>query len=755
MSPQAIGNILYALGKLGAKYWAFTDRMHIALELAIRASADEMVYKDAMQVIQGLSLVGFPWADITAPTRDRLSLAVYSRANYWSEEGPVHAVEIATILYALGKMKAQWEKLGAPLRAALFVGVTALCDFDAVDGTNPARNKEAFVRREKLKYGAARRAMAGVRGGSATSSSGSSISNRYRDLNSTIERDAVAAGGIKTQKSSFSQKGLNRIQSINSYEINRNSTNSRVQPMETLPGSVSAEAKVNVSNTAGNRHGTRDICQNEDAVASKILPVHIQSNISDIPPMETDAGQHTVDELMGERGIEKPLNDASMAMALANSIYGLSQIGVKVSTLPEAARECLWVGVLLFGDELTEQGLLMTVSAFARMGVVLGSIDITNSGNGIGIDLTAVDSIDEETSETSDNDDDEDVDGGGRASPAGDHAYSRINSTTTPRTAVMPPVVQAKIVECLISKMMIEKPQVSIDPQQEVPLHPHQDSTTELEEDYRGHTKGSPQVDMNMDTDMDTAIEWGNGSAASFRAGTSGNEVAYVLQQLGKMGLNANRDFDAVYRRVLFDYLSKELTVIEPLSRGHRGLDRDRLPVLQRLSLRLASMASIKIYWSSVPKHLQATILEQFTSCLPVAAVVTSHSAVDCVSTAAAAAGGGIAAADSAGVAATAAAATDCFDEKTNKQAAELCPRALLLNVMKSLTSLAVMGVPVSLLRTIRLSRPHDSAAAAGEKVAGYQHNQAAVSPQGERLTDYMSALLCEGLEDIDEQGAF
>ncbi len=126
MSPQAVGNTLYSLGKLGCNYNALTDRIQIALELSIRKSANKAIKKDSMQIIQGLALMEYNWAYLSKNSQDSICLAVYNQAKEWSHQGPINAIEIATILYSLVSLDTKWISLQAPLRAALLIGMSKL-----------------------------------------------------------------------------------------------------------------------------------------------------------------------------------------------------------------------------------------------------------------------------------------------------------------------------------------------------------------------------------------------------------------------------------------------------------------------------------------------------------------------------------------------------------------------------------------------------------------------------------------------------
>jgi hypothetical protein len=57
MSPQAIGNSLFALGKMGARSAELSDRQLVAIEVAVRKAATTMAKRDAMQTIQGILCV--------------------------------------------------------------------------------------------------------------------------------------------------------------------------------------------------------------------------------------------------------------------------------------------------------------------------------------------------------------------------------------------------------------------------------------------------------------------------------------------------------------------------------------------------------------------------------------------------------------------------------------------------------------------------------------------------------------------------
>jgi hypothetical protein len=127
MSPQALGNSIFALGKMGARMSAFPDRVTVALEVAVRRAAPKMVRRDAMQTLQGignyilvtiqlcayakmvnvyvigLALSRFEWKLLSDKTREVLGLALFGQAQNWSGGGPLFAVEIATVLSSLSK----------------------------------------------------------------------------------------------------------------------------------------------------------------------------------------------------------------------------------------------------------------------------------------------------------------------------------------------------------------------------------------------------------------------------------------------------------------------------------------------------------------------------------------------------------------------------------------------------------------------------------------------------------------------------
>ena len=111
-----------------------------------------MHYRDALQVVQGLALMRFPWDTLTPDTRHTLSIAVYNQASRWEQTGPLSAMEVATLLYSLQQMGTTWTSLDPPLRAALLLGVVASGDVDrlaSLEKTKPAALRD----NEKLKYG--------------------------------------------------------------------------------------------------------------------------------------------------------------------------------------------------------------------------------------------------------------------------------------------------------------------------------------------------------------------------------------------------------------------------------------------------------------------------------------------------------------------------------------------------------------------------------------------------------------------------
>ena len=148
MSPQAVGNTLYSLGMLGCNYNALTDRIQIALELSIRKSAKKAIKKDAMQIIQGLALMKYNWANLSKPSQDSICLAVYNQAKEWSDKGPANVIEIATILYSLVSLEAKWLSLQAPLRAALLIGMSKLSslhEFSESNSKDSSNRPEDFL----------------------------------------------------------------------------------------------------------------------------------------------------------------------------------------------------------------------------------------------------------------------------------------------------------------------------------------------------------------------------------------------------------------------------------------------------------------------------------------------------------------------------------------------------------------------------------------------------------------------------------
>ena len=111
-----------------------------------------MHYRDALQVVQGLALMRFPWDTLTPDTRHTLSIAVYNQASRWEQTGPLSAMEVATLLYSLQQMGTTWSNLDPPLRAALLLGVVASGDVDrlaSLEKTKPVALRD----NEKLKYG--------------------------------------------------------------------------------------------------------------------------------------------------------------------------------------------------------------------------------------------------------------------------------------------------------------------------------------------------------------------------------------------------------------------------------------------------------------------------------------------------------------------------------------------------------------------------------------------------------------------------
>lgn len=163
MSSQAVGNSLYALGRMGLRYDSLLEKGRVALEIAVRQSLQLAHDQDLMQTAQGLALLRVPWSALSAQTRHGLSMAIFTRAKTWLQRGSFDCVvEYSTLLRSLGRLGVHWTDSDPALRAGLLLGLTAVCDLSsgsaAGNSTDSAAahlnsDKDSFVKIEKLKYG--------------------------------------------------------------------------------------------------------------------------------------------------------------------------------------------------------------------------------------------------------------------------------------------------------------------------------------------------------------------------------------------------------------------------------------------------------------------------------------------------------------------------------------------------------------------------------------------------------------------------
>ena len=128
ISSRALGNTLWALGRMGFVRAAMTERVAMAAELGLRAACGRMLESDVVQIVQGLAAMGYRWSDLSPDTREMLAGAVYtSRAAVWAVQGETCLVQMATLFLSLARLEVRWTDIEAHrgLKAALFVGVKA------------------------------------------------------------------------------------------------------------------------------------------------------------------------------------------------------------------------------------------------------------------------------------------------------------------------------------------------------------------------------------------------------------------------------------------------------------------------------------------------------------------------------------------------------------------------------------------------------------------------------------------------------
>lgn len=151
---QAVGNTLYALGRLGIYQESLTDRMRIAVEVAIRKSFDRMHRKDVLQTVHGLAMMGFQWRALTPRTRECIAIAIFKQVNEWAEDAPTAIRDVALLLHSLQFMGVGWAELPSGVRSACLVGIQCTFDFEKRFDRTHGRQL----------YGAARRATKVPRG---------------------------------------------------------------------------------------------------------------------------------------------------------------------------------------------------------------------------------------------------------------------------------------------------------------------------------------------------------------------------------------------------------------------------------------------------------------------------------------------------------------------------------------------------------------------------------------------------------------
>jgi hypothetical protein len=306
-----------------------------------------------MQVVQGLALMGYSWKDFSLTMKDMISLTLFDRSSTWIKNGPDYAVEIATIIYSIASLNPKWLDLTGPLRAAIIIGAAALSDFDG-RYTYDYLSIQEKISLERQKYGASRPAdnMNDIKKLKPYKIDKISLDTNHFNLNershyvqATSINEIINGNGINFQilHSKFGDRKYKQSQSRPRLDDHTNSLNEiipfikRIDNTRTITSSHSPSILKEKTKTKLRNHDFNAKKPNADYNFLSTDPTH-----DDIKPED-------------------------FAMAIANTLYGLDKMEVKVEKLPLPVQESLYSGVALFSPVFNEQGLVMTLTSMANM----------------------------------------------------------------------------------------------------------------------------------------------------------------------------------------------------------------------------------------------------------------------------------------------------------------------------------------------------------------------------------------------------
>jgi hypothetical protein len=139
IQAQAISNLVYALGKMGCNRYALTDRVIMALEIAIRKSARllTLMNDDTIQIMRGLSLMMFKWTpedtSLTEETRTLLSNALYSsQVSVSKRSGYFGLIRLSTLLDILANLGVGWSSMEGQMKATILLGLSSASEDPSV-----------------------------------------------------------------------------------------------------------------------------------------------------------------------------------------------------------------------------------------------------------------------------------------------------------------------------------------------------------------------------------------------------------------------------------------------------------------------------------------------------------------------------------------------------------------------------------------------------------------------------------------------
>eukprot|EP00981_Chlorochromonas_danica_P004882 scaffold978_cov172-Ochromonas_danica.AAC.13 len=125
-TPQAIGNTIYALGKIGCHRDLLPSKTQNAIQVSIEKCCEptsRAVFRDITHILQGLSNMDFTWESLKPTTTAALNSALFDLFILTYRYGQLCSEDMGTFLITLSRMDVSWASLPTSVRSIIMLSL--------------------------------------------------------------------------------------------------------------------------------------------------------------------------------------------------------------------------------------------------------------------------------------------------------------------------------------------------------------------------------------------------------------------------------------------------------------------------------------------------------------------------------------------------------------------------------------------------------------------------------------------------------